>query len=507
MSSPPASLTTSSTSSGARPRSSCYCCVVGCSNNRTRDSKRGISFYTFPKRNIEQKELWIKAVKRMGPDGSLWIPGPRTQICSEHFVGGKKSPTRGDPAYSPTLFPTKHTKEKSLADKRRHERAMERRNRSFNAGDDSLIVDPEEGMDDVSHEMVKSVETQTDVVEQESSHQTFSFSCTYISETEAATEVVSPPLVCQAHKSSGTVTTFVAHKLTDTQDLIHNSVLEMNDECFKAYTGVKKQLFQFILFKLGESLTDSVKLSRDKKLALFLMKLKLNLSFVVLAGKFDVKEESVSKWFYRVLDTLYDMVKPLIYWPSKGKIQSRMPASFKALFPQTRAIIDCSEIHIQRPKTVHQRVQFYSNYKSGFTAKFLVAVAPSGEIIFLSQAFGGRATDAEITVQSGFLDLLEPGDVVLADKGFPRIEEDLVKAGAFLVMPPFKSGGRQFSESQNRGGYECASVRIHVERAIGRMKYFEILTYLRNYLLPQLDKILVIISFLCNCCDDLIKDN
>ena len=135
-----------------------------------------------------------------------------------------------------------------------------------------------------------------------------------------------------------------------------------------------------------------------------------------------------------------------------------MPPSFKALFPHTRVIIDCSEIHIQKPKGIQSRVQMYSSYKGGYTIKFLVSISPSGEITFISKTFGGRATDTEITTQSGLLELLERGDQVLADKGFPHIKEDVNRARAFLVMPPFKSGNLQFTSSQNKDGYQCASV-------------------------------------------------
>ena len=39
---------------------------------------------------------------------------------------------------------------------------------------------------------------------------------------------------------------------------------------------------------------------------------------------------------------------------------------------------------------------------------------------------------------SGFIDLVERGDVILADKGFPSIESDVNEAGGILVMPPFR---------------------------------------------------------------------
>ena len=147
----------------------------------------------------------------------------------------------------------------------------------------------------------------------------------------------------------------------------------------------------------------------------------------------------------------------------------------------------------------------YSHYKSHYTLKILVACAPHGEITFISPAFGGRTTDSEITNQSGFLSLIEPNDTILADKGFPRIESDLNNIGAVLVMPPFKRGNRQFSSSENASGYKCASVRIHVERCIARMKLFEVLKMCPNYLLGCVDDVIYVIAFLVNCYPDLIK--
>jgi hypothetical protein len=137
--------------------------------------------------------------------------------------------------------------------------------------------------------------------------------------------------------------------------------------------------------------------------------------------------------------------------------------------------------------------------------KFLVGIAPSGQITFLSKAYGGRVTDCHLTTESGFLNLLEPGDVMLADEGFPTIVESAQERGAFVYMPPFKQGKRQFSNFENEEGYKIASVRILVERAISRMKYFNILKFLDHSLLPKIDKILVCISFTCNNFPDLIK--
>ena len=234
-------------------------------------------------------------------------------------------------------------------------------------------------------------------------------------------------------------------------------------------------------------------------------KLKTNLAFNALAALFVLNRHTVSDIFKATLNELHNAAKDLLYWFPKPIVQSRMPESFKQQYPNCRVIIDATEVKTEKPKTLRQQTQMYSNYKSSFTVKFLVGIAPSGEFTFISKAYGGRVTDTHLTVNSGILKLLEPGDIVLADKGFPQIEQDCNNSGAFLVMPPFKRGERQFSESENNQGYKCSALRIHVEQAIRRMKYFQILSFLATDLIPQIDKIIVVIAFLCNNMPELIK--
>jgi hypothetical protein len=277
------------------------------------------------------------------------------------------------------------------------------------------------------------------------------------------------------------------------------------DEEFKAWTGVTRGFFN-VLTQLLKS-TSETESTVNQNLLICLAKLKTNLSFNALASLFALNRHTVSRIFSEILDKLHHEVKDLLFWFPKSTVKARMPASFKDKYPNCRVIIDATEVKCERPKTLTQQVQMYSNYKSSFTVKVLVGIAPSGEITFISKAFGGRVTDTFLTVNSGLLKLLEPGDVVLADKGFPQIEQDLNDSGAFLVMPPFKRGERQFSESENIEGYLCSALRIHVERAIRRLKYFNILSFLTTDLVPYIDKIFVVISFLCNNMPELVRNH
>ena len=101
---------------------------------------------------------------------------------------------------------------------------------------------------------------------------------------------------------------------------------------------------------------------------------------------------------------------------------------------------DCSETFIDRPWDLDLQAATWSDYKHHNTLKYLVAIAPDGLISFISVSWGGRTTDRYIVQQSGFLDRLDPGDLVLADRGF-TIQEDLLFRNAKLVIPPgFISG-------------------------------------------------------------------
>ena len=104
----------------------------------------------------------------------------------------------------------------------------------------------------------------------------------------------------------------------------------------------------------------------------------------------------------------------------------------------------------------------------------MVGFSPTGVVTFLSKLWGGSASDKQIVKESGLLNLLEPGDSVMADKGF-LIQDLLEPLNVSLNIPPKRYSNRQLSRQEVEETRRIAAVRIHVERKMEEIKNFKIL--------------------------------
>ena len=204
---------------------------------------------------------------------------------------------------------------------------------------------------------------------------------------------------------------------------------------------------------------------------LVLIRIRLGLLLEDTAHRFKISKTAGSRVFQSTCKVMAKQLGKLIFFLPRDVIRCTMPASFKKLYPKTTIILDCTEVFIQRPKKLMTRAQTYSDYKSHNTGKVLIGVAPSGYMMFVSEVFGGRASDKYIISQSGFYNYILPRDQVMADRGF-GIESELRARMGTLNIPEFTKGKKQLYVHEVVRSRRIASVCIHVERAISRWKVF-----------------------------------
>lgn len=224
----------------------------------------------------------------------------------------------------------------------------------------------------------------------------------------------------------------------------------------------------------GSGLTVKRKLVLCDEFFLTLCRLHAGLLEQDLSDRFAISIATVSRIFLAWLNLLYVVLGSVSIWPSRIAINHFMPLKMKKSFPNVRVIIDCTEIYTQKPASLLINSQMYSSYKSHTTFKVLVGIAPHGPFTFISSLFSGSISDVELTKVSGLVDLLEPGDAVMADKGF-TIGKLLGEHQVQLIIPHFLSSRGQFSTVEVVENDAITSCRVHVERAIRRVKENRIL--------------------------------
>lgn len=178
-----------------------------------------------------------------------------------------------------------------------------------------------------------------------------------------------------------------------------------------------------------------------------LLRLRLGLFERDLGYRFGVSQSTVSWILITWINFIYLQLQTIPLWPSRAMINADMPDCFKSMYPSTRVILDATEIRVEKPSLPQLQQATFSNYKNTNTYKALVGISPSGVITFVSKLYAGSISDKELTRSSGILDMLEPGDSVMADHGFD-IQEDLALLGVRLNIPPFLKGKSQLSERE-----------------------------------------------------------
>ncbi|KAF0745173.1 THAP-type domain-containing protein [Aphis craccivora] len=285
-----------------------------------------------------------------------------------------------------------------------------------------------------------------------------------------------------------------------------------SDSDINSFTGLSKieylkdiaNISNILMSKLQYSIQFS--LDTEMRICLTLCKLKLNMSYKSLSVLFGISDTTCKNYFIETINLLFLIFKSMIVWPSKSKIEKNLPSCFTN-YKETRVILDCFETTIEKPKCLNCRIRTYSHYKGNHTIKIMVGIAPDGLITFLSSVYGGRASDKFIFIDSGILDKCTEGDAIMVDKGF-LIEQECADRGVRLYRPPFLGKNKQLSTKDGIENAEIARARVHIERAIQRIKIFKILQQKVPWsYLPIIDKITTVICGVVNISRPIIGES
>ena len=526
------------------------CAVNGCFNGRYRLSKwtqqkcphhqcfQGTDqcvcappfiLYPFPtqRKDPHNRRIWIKNIYRKDEKTAKnWSPKKYDRVCSVHFVDGK--PTKDHP-YPELLLGKGNTNIPT----RRCRRTVIRQPviKQHKDYQQHAATKPFAGQEAHSSHQVISMDTETEPEPMRVSelphmvdhnYDSFELQC----DCQSCDHCIAchNKLLCIKESQQS-----LKNKLANKNSF---SSLLVTDSDVSFYTGLPSKAIFDHVFAYVSSKTDVInywrgtkhsvsvdekqsrkkssrgpqrKLKKKDEFFLTLLKLKQGLLNQFLADMFQVSQSLISSIFTTWIKIISCTLKESIQMPPPDFIIPNLSSTFRNKHNRIRGILDCTEFFIERPKDLHLQAVTWSDYKKHNTIKVLIVITPRGRIGFVSEAWGGRASDRHIVLNSGFLATVEPHDLYMADRGF-AIADDLLLHKAELVIPPGASGKKQMTAKDVEKTKVVANLRIHVERAIERIKRFRLLKYtLPISLLPLADDIIQACAGLCNLLDPLVR--
>ncbi|XP_030753579.1 uncharacterized protein LOC115880504 [Sitophilus oryzae] len=234
-----------------------------------------------------------------------------------------------------------------------------------------------------------------------------------------------------------------------------------NEKLVLLYTGLPNSNIFMSLFNLVKDVDINYyynwkveKVKRIDQLLLCLMKLRHNFPHADLAHRFGISHSAVSNivitWIHLLHTILFKQILQNI--PNRASL----PTCFSTFSNCDK--LDCTETSAITCTSCMKRQKITCSSCKHIIWKALIGVAPNGVVTFISDLYVGSTSDDDIVGDCKIPEMLESGDLMLADEGF---------------MPE-----------------PLAMARIHVKSAIQRIKCYKILMFLPQQYIQHADALL-----------------
>ena len=442
------------------------------------------------------RKIVLRRISRQDARGRDWIPGSSAVICNLHYEE-RRGPSAKDKNILPTVFSHKTYRTSRLS-------AIPEIEGICASSEDFVTADPvavEHNDDDVMMAVPP-------VCEEECQRK----DCAELRDENAQLRIERSRLQVALEKKR-----FCIDSLTsDAAVKFHTGIVGLKTfnilwawlepaaksiVLFPSTKGVTDQTVERIRLDHGYPARQmsgaSRKICLQDEFFMVLLRLRLGLYEEDLAYRFGVSIAYVSKVMGAWLPFLFKHFSKIISWP---QTTAGPKWDVLAYFPNTVAAIDCTEIFTEKPRKLSTQKATFSSYKNHTTVNYLAAIdLYTGSFVYMSSGFPGCTSDRKTVEKSGLLELVKPGQRILADRGF-KVADLLAERQAFLSIPSFLKGRAQLTGQEALYSRKLASARVHVERAFVRLREFHYINRRQNNSTTQgtLDQIMIITAALVN---------
>ncbi|XP_028407181.1 uncharacterized protein LOC114529570 [Dendronephthya gigantea] len=356
------------------------CCIPTCNSNAKRNPE--LSFYKIPSDKNVRKQ-WLHWIGRAN-----FVPSSYHRVCSEHFVGGKKTCLNNLPKRVEKLLKLTPTKPRTTSKCRERDYPSEDIPQNDQPNELTLLRDETLELEHIVQTLeTKNKDQGEDISVLKEKVQQCSFSIDRFEDNSTDFEFYTGFPNYNTFKAFYNYLSLACERLQYIGSCNSTNKGAMDDKC-----GPKRML------------------SPEEELFMCLTRLRLGLLERDLANRFNLSVSQVSRIWVTWLDFLYRWVRTIPIWPSQKYVKENMPQRFKESYPNTRVIIDCTEVFLEMPSQPRSQSATFSTYKNHNTGKGLLGISPQGDLTFVSELYAGNTSDKQLTIDFGILKLLEKGD-------------------------------------------------------------------------------------------------